>query len=72
MGNHVQIRTDAISVERIERALDSVAKAIDLAGAAGSIYLPIYARLERELQALRNDQSTLASVQERLNRLAVR
>lgn len=48
--------------------MDEVALAIDMAGDRGAIYLPIYERLERELSAIRSQQTTLASVRARLAR----
>ncbi|WEJ33882.1 hypothetical protein [Devosia sp. SD17-2] len=59
-----------VTIERIERAMDEVALAIHMAGAKGAVYLPIYERLERELQALREKQATMALVRARLERLA--
>lgn len=59
-----------VTIERIERAMDEVARAIDMAGDRGTIYLPIYERLERELQECRAKQTTLSSVRARLERLA--
>ena len=64
-------RQSLVTVERIERAMDEVALAIDMAGDKGTVYLPIYERLERELQECRNTQTTLSSVRARLRRLAI-
>lgn len=59
-----------VTIERIERAMDEVALAIDMAGDRGAIYLPIYERLERELVECRAKETTLSSVRARLERLA--
>ncbi|MGV3573728.1 MAG: hypothetical protein ACO1O4_01180 [Devosia sp.] len=63
-------RQAPVTIERIERAMDEVALAIDMAGDRGTIYLPIYERLERELQECRAKQTTLSSVRARLERLS--
>lgn len=63
-------RQAPVTIERIERAMDEVARAIDMAGDRGITYLPIYERLERELQECRAKQTTLSSVRARLERLA--
>lgn len=63
-------RRAPVTIERIERAMDEVALAIGMAGDRGAIYLPVYERLERELQECRARQSTLSSVRVRLERLA--
>ena len=62
-------RRAPVTIEDIEFAMDEVALAIDMAGAKGVVYLPIYERLERELQTLRAQQSTLSSVSARIARL---
>lgn len=63
-------RQSLVTVERIERAMDELALAIDMAGDKGTVYLPIYERLERELQLARQKKTSLASVKMRLQRLA--
>lgn len=63
-------RRAPVTIEDIEFAMDEVALAIDMAGAKGIVYLPIFERLERELQALRERQSTMSAVKARLERLA--
>jgi len=52
---------EPITVERIEWCLDRVAIAIAKAGDHGSVYLPIYRRLERELAALKEDSTSLSA-----------
>lgn len=63
-------RRAPVTIEDIEFAMDEVALAIDMAGAKGIVYLPIFERLERELQALRERQSTMSAVKARLERLS--
>lgn len=63
-------RRAPVTIEDIEFAMDEVALAIDMAGAKGIVYLPIFERLERELLALRERQSTMSAVKARLERLA--
>lgn len=72
MGRHDPINADPITVERIERWLDGVAVAIEMAGPNGGVYLPIYERLERELVTMRQRQASMTSVQARLERLSAR
>lgn len=50
-----------VTADRIERALDGLARIIAAAGEAGRAYLPIFARLERELAAMREEDATLAA-----------
>lgn len=54
-------RAATVTAERIERALDGLARIMVDAGAAGRAFLPIYARLERELVAVRADDATMAA-----------
>ncbi len=64
-------RRAPVTIEDIEFAMDEVALAIDMAGAKGIVYLPIFERLERELQALRERQSTMSAVKARLERIGL-
>lgn len=50
--------------------MDEVALAIDMAGDRGVVYVPIYERLERELQDIRAKQTTIMSVRARVQRLS--
>ncbi len=50
-----------VTAERIARALDGLARLMVDAGAEGRAYLPIFARLERELVAVRADDATMAA-----------
>lgn len=64
-------RQAPVTIERIERAMDEVALAIDMAGDRGVVYLPIYERLERELSKLQETQGTLNAVMARLHRISI-
>jgi len=55
----------AITPERIEAALDKLAIAMVRLGPEGARALPIYERLERELEALRVTETKMARVRER-------
>ena len=54
-------RAATVTAERIEKALDGLAGIIAAAGEAGRVYLPLYARLERELAAMREEDATMAA-----------
>ena len=62
-------RAATVTAERIEKALDGLAGIIAAAGEAGRAYLPIFARLERELVAARADDATMAAALARAARL---
>lgn len=62
-------RPAPVTIERIERAMDEVALAIEMAGDRGVVYLPIYESLERELLDCSARQTTISSVKARLERL---
>lgn len=51
-----------ITAERINAALDGLASIIADAGEGGRVYLPIFARLERELAEMREGDAALAAV----------
>lgn len=55
-----------ITIELLEACLDRVAQAIEDDEERGHAYLPIFERLERELEDIRDRQSTLARVRSRL------
>lgn len=59
--------SDKYSIEDIERALDRVAEEI-AAHEDGRLVLPIYQRLEEQLEIRRRRQSTMDSVMARLAR----
>lgn len=51
-----------VTAERIESALDGLAGIIADAGDGGRVYLPIFARLERELVEMREGDAAMAAV----------
>ncbi len=55
----------AITAERIEAALNAVARYIVELGAEGPVMLPIYDRLERELAILKGAERKMAEIYER-------
>jgi len=55
-----------VSVEVLEKHLDRLALAIDRAGKRGAIYLPIYERIEAELDALRAKEERMERARQRL------
>lgn len=52
----------------LEKCLDRVAGAINRAGSRGIVYLPIYERIEREIDTLRSRESKLDQIRRRLER----
>jgi hypothetical protein len=60
----------AITVDVLETALDRLAVIMSEATDEGVTYLPIWHRLERELQDLRNQNDALAGVRARLAKLS--
>lgn len=59
---------DAVTPERIEKALDGLAKMMVDAGAAGRASLPLFQRLERELADMREADAAMAAVYARAQR----
>ncbi|MCE1237064.1 MAG: hypothetical protein LWW93_11995 [Hyphomicrobiales bacterium] len=59
---------EPVTAERIERALDGLARIMVDAGSEGGAYLPIYQRLERELAEMRADDDAMASAMARAAR----
>lgn len=57
---------EPVTAERIERALDGLARLMVDAGVAGRVYLPIFVRLERELAKFRAEDDAMARVRGRL------
>ncbi len=55
-----------VSVEVLEKCLDRVALAIDRAGKRGAVYLPIYERIENELDTLRAKEERMKRARQRL------
>lgn len=58
-----------VSVEVLENCLDRVALAIDRAGKRGAVYLPIYERIEAELDTLRANEERMERARQRLKQL---
>ncbi len=58
--------SDHISADRIEKALDKLAGFMVRLGARGPTLLPIYERLEKELEARREVDGKMAAVRARL------
>ena len=54
------------SVEALEKHLDRLALAINRAGKRGTVYLPIYERIEAELEALIAKEARMERVRQRL------
>lgn len=57
-----------VTVEVLETCLDRLAHIIDQAGDKGAVYLPIYERLEAELQELRAKEDRMARIRARVKR----
>jgi hypothetical protein len=50
----------------LENCLDRLALVIDRAGKRGAVYLPIYERIETELDALRAEEDRMMRARHRL------
>ena len=57
-----------ITARELEKCLDRLAHIIDQAGDKGVAYLPLYDRLESELQALRAEEDRMARIRARIKR----
>jgi hypothetical protein len=55
-----------VSIEVLEKYLDRLALAIDRAGKRGAMYLPIYERIEAELDSLRAKEERMERARQRL------
>ena len=55
-----------VSTEVLENCLDRLALVIDRAGKRGAVYLPIYERIETELDALRAEEDRMMRARHRL------
>ncbi|MEH2478220.1 hypothetical protein V1282_001577 [Nitrobacteraceae bacterium AZCC 2146] len=55
-----------MSIEVLEKCLDRLALVIDRAGKRGAVYLPIYERIEAELDALRAKEERMERARQRL------
>lgn len=58
-------KAGAVTVERLEGALDCLAEVMVEMGNDGAVYLPIYERLERELAEMRSAQDKMTAIRER-------
>jgi hypothetical protein len=61
-------RSVAITVAVLEKCLDRVALLIAESGDKGVVYLPIYERLEAELEALKAKEDRMARIRARIRR----
>lgn len=57
-----------ITVDRIEKCLDRLAQIMVASGAEGRAYLPIYERLESELEAMRDTDVKMSRIYARVRR----
>ncbi|MGM4886441.1 hypothetical protein [Tardiphaga sp. 11_C7_N12_6] len=57
-----------ITVEVLERCLDRLAIVMQRANQSGEVYLPIFERLEREIEAKKASESTMARAMRRFRR----
>ncbi len=55
-----------MSIEVLEKHLDRLALVIERAGKRGAVYLPIYERIETELDALRAKEERMERARQRL------
>jgi hypothetical protein len=55
-----------ISADVLEKCLDRVALLISESGDKGAVYLPIYDRLESELEALKAKEDRMARIRARI------
>ncbi len=58
-------RQKPLTIERLESTLDKLAAIIDK---HGDVYIPIYERLERELDAMKAERDTKNRISERIAR----
>ena len=68
MAGCTRRRSIAITVEVLEQCLDRVALLITESGDNGAVYLPVYDRLEAELQALKAKEDRMARIRARIRR----
>lgn len=61
-------RDIVITTERLEQYLDKLAEVMDWDAANAHDYVPLFQRLERELEAYRDRDRTVLAAQERLKR----
>lgn len=58
----------SVTPERLDNALDRLAEVMIFMGDKGHIYLPIYERLEQELEQMRSADNKMSAVHARLKR----
>lgn len=63
---HSQKPRVEVSIEVLEKYLDRLALVIERAGKRGAVYLPIYERIEGELDALRAKEERMERARQRL------
>jgi hypothetical protein len=68
MAGRSRDRSVAITADVLEKCLDRVALLIVESGDNGIVYLPIYDRLEAELEALKVKEARMARIQARIRR----
>ncbi len=68
MADGISCHSQPITRERIERAMDALAQWMVRLGQDGVKCLPIYERLERELEALSSTESKMAEIFARAKR----
>jgi hypothetical protein len=67
-AGHAHREPVAITVDALEQCLDRIALLIAESGDKGAVYLPIYDRLEAELQALRAREDRMERIRARFKR----
>lgn len=68
MKRNSPLDSEPITIVRIERALDCLAKVMVSAGKGGVRYLPIYERLEWELEELKTTKRKMNEIRVRAQR----
>lgn len=59
------MKSQTITPERIERALDTLADIMVRSGPEGRVYLPLFENLEQELAKLRAEEDAMSRVRAR-------
>lgn len=68
-GSARKSTSEVLTVERVERALDKLAQMIVLMGDEGHCMLPLYERVESELDTMKAQMSKLSAVHLRVKQL---
>jgi hypothetical protein len=68
MAGRTRGESVTITIEVLEKCLDRVALLIAESADRGAVYLPIYDRLEVELEALKAKEARMARVRARIRR----